>query len=231
MASTPSDPSASTSATLEADLSFLCRYYKLINFAAVRCSVMLLGLVGNGISLGLLYRDRYKSATFFLLFALVCTDSLFLIANTVFNMPIYIARQTEASLKTQTLNALILYQYTGPVTFNLIIVKIYLTISVSWHRFLSTSLPFRAKEWGSMKIAKGQLIASVGIGMLSSASAILQYGIRMEQNMPVRFVILDSDAFLIYRIILNTAIYYVIPFLSLGVLSFLLLRGKTIAHC
>jgi hypothetical protein len=74
-------------------------------------------MIGNGISMHLLRKDCNKSATFFLVFALVCADSSHS-AVTNIDGPSLIIRQLGASRNTQNMLDSILYQYTAwPVSY------------------------------------------------------------------------------------------------------------------
>jgi hypothetical protein len=192
----------------------------------------LFGFFGNCVTTWLLWADRRKSATFFLLFAIVVCDLLYVfIYLTVISIPGFGIKNTFGrSSKQMILFSLLQYLFIGPLQA-ILTVKLYLTTAVSFHRYLSTCHPFKAKTFGSVRIAVGQLLVSIFICILVWMPFMVDFTIGTAPNgYPTRVPILYGDTYVLFKTILHTLFLNIVPFIMLGIFSVLLLRGLKIAY-
>jgi hypothetical protein len=82
-----------------------------------------------------------------------------------------------------------------------------------------------------MKVARGQLVGSVVISAIVWLPSFLDSTFVIGPNgYPKRVPVLASDIFVVFATTFQSVFLYILPMLSLTVLSFLLIRGLNAAH-
>ena len=147
-----------------------CLLYTFIVYCVIGSSLVLAGLVGNTLTMIILGREKTKSATIFLLRCLIISDSIVLIANGVMTIPGQVAAMFGDKILAKSIGS-VSYVYIMCFTDIAIMIKTWLTVTVTWHRNVNVCLPFKAKVWGSLRVAKRQLISIVLLSVLFNIPA------------------------------------------------------------
>jgi hypothetical protein len=211
--------------------SFLCKYYILTMFC-IRVFLTAIGCFGNAVTSWLLWSDRKKSATFFLLLCIVICDFLFLGVYNIISMVSNVFYNIDQASKEYAFVYTVHQLYLVVLHKTALASKVYLTIMVSLQRYVSTCYPLRAKDWGTLKVARGQLVGCVVFSFLVWSHTFFGYTIVVGSNGYPRLVpLLASNA--TYQLVITGIQFlflYILPLLSLAILSLLLIRGLNVAH-
>jgi hypothetical protein len=207
----------------------VCKYYTFIVYI-IQVILSFFGCFGNALTSWLLWSDRKKSATFYLLLCIVICDSFFLVVLSSIAIPYHVLQITAPTSKKYTLARVVHYFYMPGIHQSLLTCKVYLTIMVSLQRYFSTCHPLKAKEWGTVKIARGQLIASVVIAILIWFPYYFDNIFFIDSGYPRQIIIFPRHTYKVILLIYQSLFLYAVPMLSLAIMSFLLLRGLKEAH-
>jgi hypothetical protein len=209
---------------------YYCKYYSFTIFIA-GVVLTVIGCFGNTVTSWLLWSDRKKSATFFLLLCIIICDSLFLGIFSMIWIPTNVSLYIDGESKQYALITLVHHLYIGDLHQTAMTSKMYLTICVSLQRYLSTCHPLRSKQWGTIKLARFQLVASVVISFVVWFPAMVTYRIAFgPDGYPKGVPLLKSNTFQVLLSGYQSFFIYIFPMISLAILSFLLLRGLKAAH-
>jgi hypothetical protein len=149
MASTPQSAELTTDtfAAFEEDLSIFdhCANFYFIFGSILGGTLILLGLLGNGLTLILMHHERKKSSTINCLFMLAIADSLVLVCQGFYMIPVGVRKFFWGWWSGHDYNQTTTrFLYNFMFIFNQ--VSAFLTMLVSFHRYVSVCDPTRAKQ-------------------------------------------------------------------------------------
>jgi hypothetical protein len=174
--------------------------------------------------------DRLKSATFFLLFSIVSCDCV-LLSFYVATGIIQITFRLQGAMKTYALGQMLQYLYIGVMLRIVTTCKVYITIAVSFQRYLSVCHPFKSKQWGTVKLAQKQLLGALFMAILLWGPTFFEYKLAFAPNgFAMRKPWSYTPAGFLVRSICQTTLEYVVPISGLVIMSVMLLRGLRIAQ-
>ncbi|ELT93793.1 hypothetical protein CAPTEDRAFT_190973 [Capitella teleta] len=143
----PEVSSSGTPSTGHADTA-LCTWYNIFMRDIFGGLVIVVGLVGNGLTIVIMGRDRRKSSTIRMLFYLAIVDSLILIVYGIIAMPTPLLKLQDLYVEAsnhQVISISVL-SYVGQ-TLNQI--SVLFTLIVTWQRYVSIYIPLKAKIYTS----------------------------------------------------------------------------------
>ncbi|ELT90437.1 hypothetical protein CAPTEDRAFT_197454 [Capitella teleta] len=142
-----------------------CIYYVFTFRIFVATILFVGGLVGNSLTIVVLWKDRNKSATVFLLICLASSDSILLIVFMLFGTPSSILRFIGREQDAQNFqNEMIAHLGGGGPTT--IMLSMGFTVAVTWQRYVSVCLPYKVKKYGSVRMAKILAVVVIAVGLL-----------------------------------------------------------------
>ena len=212
-----------------------CALHRFIVMCVVGALLVTLGLAGNVLVITILGRERAKSATIFLLYSLAIADSFVLLTYGIMSIPSGVTLFMEYKDTTRNLNA-ISYVYVGCVAKVTNMIKTWLTVTVTWQRYVNVCLPFKAKVWGTLSIAKRQLISIVLFSVLFNIRTFLLKRLILDYPKPglIAFALNDLAKTRLYQIIYGTCLYYllyyILPIIGLTYMTFVLIASLRKAY-
>ena len=142
-----------------------CWLYAFVLYVAFVCPLCVLGLIGNGLTLAVLSKEKSKSATFFLLKCLAVSDSFVLLCWTTlqhYGSLVYF-ENLRAVLMTHSLSIFVAMQ---PFCAASQSIATWLVVMVTWHRYIAVCLPHKVASLGSLP---GPIGAPTGRGSQCSS--------------------------------------------------------------
>ncbi|ELU05714.1 hypothetical protein CAPTEDRAFT_189562 [Capitella teleta] len=205
-----------------------CILYYFI-FGTLVCGlIIIVGLVGNVLSLIILGRQRKKSSTIHALCLLAVADSLLLIAYFI-SGPV-IGAQKMAHGYYDAMNQGVfasVYINEGTRIFNQ--VSALLTMILMWQRYVAVCLPHKAKQLCTVRIVNRIAVCSSVMALAFYLPNFFLYSITTsEEGMfyPVSHPLVHNVYFqIIYSVILTYLVSYIIPVFSLLYMSVAILRS------
>ncbi|ELU04670.1 hypothetical protein CAPTEDRAFT_198120 [Capitella teleta] len=196
---TTDTPSWSFSAATEAEDtsnggSTLCDWYNICTRVLFGGLLVIFGVIGNSITLTVMFANRHKSSTILVLFYLAMTDLLILIVYGLMVVPtplLLLLNQVRLANQFQ-LVSITYIAYVGQ-TINQI--SIFLTVIVSWQRYVSVCHPHKAKLYSHTALINRQRFDG------------------------------DKVYLLLYSVILCYLTSYVIPMMALTIMTFKLIEA------
>ncbi|ELU14814.1 hypothetical protein CAPTEDRAFT_191429 [Capitella teleta] len=155
----PEVSSSGTPSTGHADTA-LCTWYNIFMRDIFGGLVVVVGLIGNGLTIVIMGRDRRKSSTIRMLFYLAIVDSLILIVYGIIAMPTPLLKLQDLYVEAsnhQVISISVL-SYVGQ-TLNQI--SVLFTLIVTWQRYVSICIPLKAKMYTSTKITNKMVAFSI----------------------------------------------------------------------
>ena len=210
-----------------------CMVYDLITEAVIMSLLCLFGFVGNTLSVMCLWQDRSRSATPLLLISLEAADTLFLVAVLILRV------LTSIHTYTGWFTALMsVFPYVGkyvfPVALQAETGTIYLTMLVTFNRYVSVCRPYEASSLCSVQHARRHIVGVVIFSILYNIPRFLEFEVGVHEEPSKNRTILvsrlsDIGKHKIYQILYGNALYFLVMFLvplaTLIILNYKLIKA------
>ena len=199
-------------------------------YCVIGSSVSVLGLVGNGLTVAVLWADINKSATIFQLLCLSIADSLVLLTYGTFTFLNTLTKFFGWKVASDNLRNFT-YAYVGAVSNMALMSAIWLTVLVTWQRYINVCLPYRAKIIGTLHIAKIQSALVAAVAFIFNIPRFFKYQLYYNSPSPgmTRLVLtglLSNDAYQVgYGVVLYYMLYYILPLSALAYMTAALIRA------
>ena len=212
-----------------------CKFYNLLTRVIFSGTVVIFGLVGNGLTMVIMAPDRNKSATILLLFYLAIVDSLVLVEYGIMAVPVPVLRSLDMDLAALRLQMNIL-AYLAPFGQVTNLVSVLVTVIVTWQRYLSVCKPHSAKTYGSVKKTNLLVVCSVVFSVLFHLPLFFHYEVQDDYPAPgrtaiitTRFALTDSYK-VFYSVVLAYMVNYILPMMALIYMTTCLIRALSQAR-
>ncbi|ELT90634.1 hypothetical protein CAPTEDRAFT_192022 [Capitella teleta] len=214
----------------ELDLSKFdsCILYYFIFGSCFGGFLIIIGLAGNGMTIAIMGRERKKSATINCLFMLAIADSLVLITYGFMLIPAGIRKYFFGWWNGHNYNYITM-TYGTEITRTFNQVSAFITMLVTFQRYVSVCLPHRAKQLCSVRLVNILTAVSYIVSILFFLPNFFLYAI-VKDGMTHRFrsvsqPLVRSSAFqILYATVATGLVTYVIPVSSLSFMSIQILR-------
>lgn len=135
----------------------VCQFYYFGFKGILHCLLCGAGLIGNVLTMCILWASRMKTAMYFCLFWLAVADLLVVLQLGILSIPSAYYRQLG---NIKMFSALVSYQ-TVYLAFSIsasLLFSNWLTVIVTWQRYVSVCLPYKVKTYCTMKVTKMQVL-------------------------------------------------------------------------
>lgn len=204
-----------------------CMYY-IFTFRVLLALLLFFGgLAGNSLTIIVFWKDRNKSATVFLLICLAFSDNVLLVMFMMFGTPPSILRfagKENAARRLQ--NEVIAWiGGAGPTT---IMLSMGFTVAVTWQRYVSVCLPYKAKKYGSVRVAKILAVIVVSVAILFNFPRWFEQRVI---HTPTSDILVNTPLAnnLVYTylhgVVLYYALFYITPTLALVFMTYHLVKA------
>ncbi|ELU06705.1 hypothetical protein CAPTEDRAFT_209658 [Capitella teleta] len=205
-----------------------CILYYLIFGSCFGGFLIIIGLAGNGMTIAIMGRERKKSATINCLFMLAIADSLVLITYGFMLIPVGIRKYFFGWWNGHNYNHIAL-RYGSELTRTFNQVSAFITMLVTFQRYVSVCLPHRAKQLCSVRLVNILTAVSYVVSILFFLPNFFLYAILVDSiTNRYRFIsqpLVHSSAFqILYATVATGLVTYVIPVSSLSFMSIQILR-------
>ena len=207
-----------------------CQLYSFFMRIFLLSTMILMGLIGNALTMRILWSDCKKSATVFLLFCLAMADSMLLLVYGVIGLPPAALRFMGRSVEALKLSTEIV-AYFSPSGATSIMISMGLTVVVTWQRYLSVCMPYKVKTYGSLKLARIQALAVVLFSLVFNFPRWFEYKVGYDVPKPGLTALVPTSLFknktyeILYGIILYYLMFYILPMGALSYMTFNLVRA------
>ncbi len=236
MTNMSSSPSGGRSPWL---MSERCLLYNLVVRGVICFTIMLFGVSGNILTMITLWDERKASTTSYLLTSLACVDTLNLLVLSWMNaVPQFCNSKwfnwnTCHTLRRKYWNTFQSQGWAAFTFFNFI--SLYIVILIAFQRYLAVCQPLRVKTLASMKKVKIAIfcliIFAFGTNLPMAIEEKVYYdkgrGLYRSERRDFFNSWWYSDFYVI--IIFSFILVYIIPLLSLSILSYFLLKSLRIS--
>ena len=207
-----------------------CQLYVIIMRIAIPMAVIILGLIGNSLTLVILRQDLNKSPTIFLLFCLAMADSALLLTYGAVTLPYHtlmaMGRQQYSTWVRNELKTK--FNSMGPTC---IMISMGLTVAVTWQRFVSVCLPYKVKSYGSMRVARIQALAVVIFSVTFNLPRWFENEVVYDELNPgvsrlsATSLAQDEAYKMVYGVLLYYIMLYILPMGALSCMTISLMRA------
>ena len=207
--------------------------YDFVIEAVIMGILCMFGFTGNILSMIVLWRDKSKTATPFLLVSLEIADTLFL--ATVFILRVMTSMNTYTGFPY---NMKYVFPYIGtyvwPIALWATTGTIWITVLVTLNRFVSVCRPYEVTSWCSISQSRRQVIAIWIVAFLYNLPRFFEYHITpyTDSNTNQTFMASLPTALgknKIYQILYGNVLYFLVMFLvplvTLVILNCKLIKG------
>ncbi|ELU04113.1 hypothetical protein CAPTEDRAFT_187569 [Capitella teleta] len=136
--------------------TLICRAYRFGVAGVLQGILVLFGLAGNLLTMKILWRYRNKTATYLCLFWLALADLLVVGQLGFLSIPSAFAKETGSVMFSNDLLVYNSVYVAFGISFSLL-VSTWLTVVVTWFRYVSVCLPYKVKEYCNLRVAKIQV--------------------------------------------------------------------------
>ncbi|ELT87480.1 hypothetical protein CAPTEDRAFT_198856 [Capitella teleta] len=215
----------------ELDLSKFdsCILYYFIFGSCFGGFLIIIGLAGNGMTIAIMGRERKKSATINCLFMLAIADSLVLITYGFMLIPVGIRKQFFGWWDGHNYNNITM-RYGTEITRTFNQVSAFITMLVTFQRYVSVCLPHRAKQLCSVRLVNILTAVSYVVSILFFLPNFFLYAI-VEDSVTHRYrfisqpLVRSSTFQILYATVATGLMTYVIPVSNLSFMSIQILRA------
>ncbi|ELU04765.1 hypothetical protein CAPTEDRAFT_186052 [Capitella teleta] len=201
-----------------------CSLYFYVVGTLVGGSLILIGLLGNCISLTILGKERKKSSTIQALCLLAVADICLLFAYSLFPL-----METPWVRKTNSIGIFAGVYYMFEVARICNQVSASLTMILTWQRYVAVCLPHKAKHLCTVRIVNWISACSAVASVAFYLPNFFMYSVKIRDDGFMYWVsnsIVHNEYFqMIYSVILTYLVSYIIPVASLLYMSVAILRS------
>ena len=193
-----------------------CHTFDLVMRLGVHGGLVLLGLVGNLLTIHILHPLIHKSATFLLLYALAFADFAVVLFIGGLSVPTAVLRSMDNYRAAQRFYLQMTSLMPACISTSLQI-STWLTVVVTWHRYVSVCLPYKVKKYGSVRVARWQVLAVYSLSIIYGFPKWFEAVVVLDDPKPGMTRLEKTDFAttegytLWYSVILNYSISYVLP--------------------
>lgn len=158
-----------------------CALYDFIVSGIIVGLSCFLGLIGNGVSFVILHNDPQKSVTTFLLTVLAIADICFLLPVVfLFVLPGFC--NFEQNWCPASIHATLPFadKYGWAVASMAHTFTIYITMLVTWHRYLCVCLPHEAPKSSTMSVARKQVALVAVFAIIYNIPRFLEFNVNVR---------------------------------------------------
>ncbi len=207
-----------------------CRTFDILFRVVGTFAIALLGFVGNTLSVIVLWKDRNKSATNFLLIVLAFVDDAVILTNGVM---VAIPSMCQAfNTCPMTIWAITKYgQYGWPLSGLTHMSTTYITLSVTIIRYIAVCQPHKASKWATVRVAHWQAFFIITFVILYHIVRFFEYGVIYDDEAPevpilVRSKLAQNAVYqYIFQVVLYYMLIYIIPLTTLCFMTYKLYWG------
>ncbi|ELU03390.1 hypothetical protein CAPTEDRAFT_188939 [Capitella teleta] len=223
------EPAAELQQELDLSQFDSCILYYFIFGSCIGGLLIVIGLAGNGITIAIMGRERKKSATINCLFMLAIADSFVLLAYGFMLLPSGIRKLAFGWWNGHNYNFVTL-TYVVEVTRIFAQVSAFITMLVTFQRYVSVCLPHRAKQLCSVHLVNILTCISYVASILFFLPNFFTYVLVMDSKTH-RYrsvsqpLVLSSTFQILYATVATGLVTYVIPVLSLSFMSIRIIQA------
>ena len=188
-----------------------CDLYSLFTRIILMVVLVVLGLTGNAVTIRVLWGEKQRSSTIFLLFCLAIADSSVLLWFGCVAIPPAVLRYIDLDIEAlnyqNTIRAYIL------AFGNMVrMVSIWLTVVVTWQRYLSVCRPYQVTKFGSLRTTKLQTLAVLGVAFLFNFPKFFEYRLSTNPRRPGQSVLVGTQLgeSAVYQVLYDIVLYYLL---------------------
>ncbi|ELT90632.1 hypothetical protein CAPTEDRAFT_192020 [Capitella teleta] len=229
--STESDNEVAIEKELDLSQFDSCILYYFIAGSCFGGFLILIGLVGNGITIVIMGKERKKSATINCLFMLAIADTLVLLTYGFILVPLGIRKYFYGWWNGHNYNHVtIIYVVEAARIFSQ--VSAFITMLVTFQRYVSVCQPHRAKQLCSVRLVNQLTVVSYVVSIIFFLPNFFTYYLEMNNDthryLTVSKPLVLSPAFkILYSSIASVIVTYIIPIASLSFMSIQILRAMS----
>lgn len=197
--------------------------------------LIVVGTVGNVLTLIMLWKETRKSESMHLLFWISVTDLFIVLSN---GFLIVIPRILTVGITQKSITISIVYGLLAYVSRVTRLSNVYLVVAVTWQRFAGAILPFSVKKWRKKFNSGKQLVVIMLFSLAYNMPFIIYFRCRViELPDGLTFVSVydeyPSEKFkFVYENVVHNNVYFALPLLSLvimtaGLICYFLQKGQS----
>ncbi|ELU03391.1 hypothetical protein CAPTEDRAFT_188940 [Capitella teleta] len=204
-----------------------CTWYNITIRVIFGGFLVCFGMIGNGLTMVIMGKERHKSSTIRMLFYLAIVDSFILIVYGTMAIPIPVLSllgmgRVAHNMQTVSISTL---AYVGQMLNQM---SIFFTTIVTWQRYVSVCIPLKAKKYTSTRVTNAMTIASVVFSIAFYLPNFFQSEL-VTSNGTISTVTVDfaqsSSYQMFYSVVLQYLLSYILPMIALGSMGFSLVKS------
>lgn len=189
-----------------------CDYFQYVCFVIVAAFIGMVGLLGNTLAATLLWKERKKSATVFLLICLTFVDDLVILSwLLISSVPTYVS-YTKRYLEFLKIFPVI-QAYVYPFCTLILMVTTYLTVMVTSQRYVAVCHPYHVQKYGTLKIAKLQFVGTVAFCLIFNIPRFMEYRVNKRDTGKLYRFVTDLSKSETYETVYKVSLYYVFSYI------------------
>ena len=212
-----------------------CILFHIFVQVALHPFLIVFGLIGNCLTMAMLWSDQHKTATYYIIFWLAVADCFILVGFGMFTVPVGILisnGQPSEAMRLQIRLAV----YWSPMCTVFLSLSIWLTVLVTWYRYINVCIPFKAKEYGNIQQAKKQTRFLLIFAVIFHFPRWFEQHALYDFPRPGMTLLVKKDLAenrvyqILYQIILYYTTVYIAPIFSLLYMTHSLIRALRESH-
>ena len=204
-------------------------YYLIVRIILGGC-IAVLGLMGNGLTIMVMRGDRKKSATVLALFYLAIVDLLVLMEYGLMTVSVPLLQLQGMDLLALKLQMYYI-AYLMPIGQICNLISVFLTVIVTWQRYISVCIPHKAKSYGSIGVVNIQVSCALVSSLLFHLPMFFEGHVVSDYPLPGQTAIVTNSfaktkAYTVfYSIVAWQTVTYILPIGALCYMTLGLIRA------
>lgn len=203
-----------------------CIYFQLILQIVLFTILTVVGLFCNMLTIIVLWTERNRSATRFLLLCLSISDSLFLLWFFSGSMPPTLLMNRGYTIRA--LNYISVYNLYSAFFAEMVFDgSIWLTLLVTWQRYIAGCKPFLFTKYGTLRVARIQVIVMLTMFGIFNFPKIIESRLVVNPigvlDVVMRPFAQNKVYTILYSLVMKYTIVFVIPIMALVYMTFCLI--------
>jgi hypothetical protein len=190
--------------------------------------LVIFGIVGNALTLVIMFGDRAKSSTILVLFYLALTDLFVLLVYGFLVIPVPILQALHMDLLSSQI-FVIQRTYVSHIGMTTNQISVLLTMIVAWQRYVSVCHPHKAKFHGRTSLIHRQMIGAVVFSVVFYLPGFFQSDLQRAPDGKIRAPrapFADNAIYqTLYSIVLYYLVSYIIPMVAVTFMTFRLIQA------